>query len=341
MTTGESGPAPTSQDGTGGAPPRALRLSTAAAAGLLALIHVLDLVQSLVGLDLTAYDLTRIVSGASRSGSPLAAGLPLNAAQTLALAVLSAVALIGGSLTAARGGALCRIGGALAVTTVVLPLTLPVMVLPGGVLLGGGEASAGRYGATVLLARSVSAAALVTGLLAAALLLAAPREDRSRPRRAVPAAALLAGGAFLVEELAALVHLVLGDPTWWAPAWLGSFLWVAPVAFAAAAGLTLALVLGAMGAGGMIASSQPLVRVGGVLLMLAVLLRVLTQVVSWGMIVWIQRRMQVDFDLRAVIVLDTVPGYLVPALAGLGLILGAIGVVVALARSSVAPSARP
>lgn len=250
---------------TGHGAGRTVAVITAVAAGLLALLHAADLVQGLLGLPYTVHDLWRMMGGAGASGRGFTVQAPWNLSQTAVLLGLSIVVLFGGLICLGRRRGAARVGGVFAVLAVVLPLTLPLLVLPLSQAMSGASQGA-PWKSTLLLVglpSLVSASGLVPGLVAA-ILLAAARSRGLRPSGlGLSVVGMALGAVFALESLAALIRHATALTGWWGVGWSG-VVGVGP-SVALVLSLLLAAVMTAAGIGSglLLGSTSLLTRIGG------------------------------------------------------------------------------
>lgn len=318
--------------GTSRRPGRVLTTLTAVAVGLLALLHALDLIQILLELPFTAHDLALTLGVLNRGDYPLAVGLPLNLAQTLGLAVVAGVALIGGLLCLGRRRGGARIGGFLAILAVVLPFTLPLLFAPLAML---GQSTFYEYammadllyvGGPIL----VAAAGLVPGLVAAILLIRA-RPDASRPLGVgYGIAGVVLSAVFVLEAAAAGLRQVSGlleqwAVNWWALNWAGVSGPNPSMTLVLCLALLAVMVSAGLGSGLLLGSASMLTRIGGGLLAAALVVRVLSQIVSWGVGHWLYNRAVQMFEYTWVYAIEWTHMVGVLVLGVPGLLLAVIG----------------
>lgn len=308
-------------------PGRALPRVTAVAVGLLALVYATDLIQVLLGLPFTVHDLSLAMGFSDTRGRAVAIEAPLNLVQTVVLTALSVAALLGGLACLGRRRGAARIGGALAILAVVLPLTIPLLFSPVSQLMRDS-----LYGSELqvnLLFRGfpalVSAAGLVPGLVAAPLLLGARPKDERLLGIAASVVGIVLSAVFVLEALAALLRQIGDTSSWWGIGWYGIFQ-MGPYG-----GLVLGLLLlvvmtaGGLGSGLLLGSSSLLTRIGGGVLAAALAVRVVTQAVSWGMGYYLQIRAARLFDYTWIWPIEWTNAIAVPVLAVMGILLAIIG----------------
>lgn len=308
-------------------PGRGLALVTAVAAALLALVHAADLIQGVLRLPFTAHDLWLLMGRADTSGREFVLGLPWNLAQTAVLMMLSIDTLIGGLICLGRRRGAARIGGALAVLAVVLPLTVPLLAVPLVELMQPALQGSGWQGNLLYIGvpSLVSASGLVCGLMAAILLAWGRPQERQLYGTAASAVGVVLGAVFALEALAALVRQVTIPSSWWGLEWVGFVDFSPPVALLLFLLLVVVMAAAGIGSGLLLGSASLLTRLGGGLLAAALVARVATQVVAWGMGHALLDRASQTFDYTWIGLIDWTNAIAVPLLAVPGVLLAVIG----------------
>lgn len=316
---------------------------TAVAAGLLALLHAADLVQGLLGLPYTVHDLWRMMGGAGASDGGFTVQSPWNLGQTAVLLLLSIVALLGGLICLGRRRGAARAGGVFAVLAVVLPLTLPLLVLPLSQTMSGASQGA-SWESTLLLTglpSLASASGLVPGLVAAILLAAARSPGLQASGLGLSVVGMVLGAVVALESLAALIRHATALTGWWGVGWSG-VVGVGPsVALVLSLLLVVVMAAAGLGSGLLLGSTSLLTRIGGGLLAAALVVRVATQVVTWGMGYYLQVWAAQMFDYSWIGLIDWTHAIVVPLLAVPGVLLAIIGLFTGLRRvpTAAGPSA--
>lgn len=299
---------------------------TAVAAGLLALLHGMDLLQGLLGLPYTVHDLWMMMGRADVAEGDFVLQVPWNLAQTAVLMVLSVIALLGGLICLGRRRGAARIGGAFAVLAAVLPLTLPLL-FPALQMMGG-PLEDGWWTSTLLFVgvpSLVSASGLVTGLIAVILLVGGSPRGSRPPGTVLSVVGIVFGSVFTLEALVALLGQTMSVASWWGVGWIGLVGFGSPTVLLLSLLLVVVMVAAGIGSGLLLGSASLLTRIGGGLLAAALMVRVATQAVTWGMGYYLQVRGAYTFDYTWVWPIEWTNAIVVPLFAVPGILLAIIG----------------
>jgi len=298
--------------------------------GLLALLYGADLLQGLIGTPFTVHALWPMMNqaGWGEGASAFVLEAPWNLAQTAVLMLLSVVALSGGLICLGRRRGAARIGGLLALLAVVLPLTLPLLLYPFIMLMRGAGPAAPEWQMTLVyigLPSLVSASGLVFGLSAAILLARAQPRASRRAGMLASAVGVVLGAVFVLEAVAALIRQITEFSSWWGVAWSGLLGTDPVVALLLCLLLVVVMVAAGIGSGLLLGASSLPARIGGGLLAAALLVRVATQVTTWGMGHYLQIRASQMFDYTWIWAIEWSNMVAVLVLAVPGLLLAIIG----------------
>lgn len=320
--------------------PRAVELVTAIAAGLLVLLHAADLLQGVLGLPLIAHDVWPMAGGPSPSQGDMLD--PRKLVQTAVLMILSVAALLGGLICLGRRRGAARIAGWFAMLAVVLPLTTPLLLAPLSTMVRR-VAEASPWVAELVytgLPSLVSASGLIAGAVATILLLRARPQEAQLSGIAVSVVGIVCGAVFALEALAALIRQSTAVASWWGLGWSGMVNMGPVVALLMCLLLVAVMVSAGVGSGLLLGSASLLTRLGGGLLGAALVARVATQVLIWGIGYQLQVWAAATFDYSRIWPIEWTNAVAVPLFAVPGILLAVIGLFTGPKRTAAAPAGR-